>query len=106
MKSGIGQGAGLSGFLFNILINGLAAAIKRVCPAVACGSDNDAPRIQLLLYADDLVILSDNAADLHIALDAAHNWATAWRFHFSVGPPSQPSWCLGAAMLTHKPFIS
>ena len=76
----------LSGFLFNILINGPAAAIKRVCPGVACGSDSNAPRIQLLLYADDLVILNNNAADLQRALDAAHNRATAWRSHFSLGP--------------------
>ena len=34
VESGIGQGAVLSEFLFNILINGLAAAIKRVCPGV------------------------------------------------------------------------
>ena len=86
MGAGIGQVAVLSGFSFNILINGLAAAIKRVCPGVACGSESNAPRIQLLLYADDLVILSDNAVDLQEALDTAHNWATAWRFHFSVGP--------------------
>ena len=86
VESGIGQEAVLSGFLFDILINGLAAAIRRVCPGVACGSDSNAPRIQPLLYADDLVILSDNAADVEGALDAAHNWATAWRFHFSVGP--------------------
>ena len=32
VESGIGQGAVLSGFLFNILINGLAAAIERVLP--------------------------------------------------------------------------
>ena len=56
------------------------------CPGVACGSDSNAPRILLLLYADDLVILNENAADLQGALDAAHNWATAWRFHFSVVP--------------------
>ena len=73
VESGIGQGAVLSGFLFNILTNGLAAAIKRVCSGVACGSDSNAQRIPLLLYADDHVILSDNAADLQRALDAAHN---------------------------------
>ena len=57
VESGIGQGAVLSGFLFNCLINGLAAAIKRVCPGVACGPDCNAPRVQMLLYADDIVVL-------------------------------------------------
>ena len=31
VEDGIGQGAVLSGFLCNILINGLIAAIKRAC---------------------------------------------------------------------------
>ena len=86
VETGVGQGAVLSGFLFNLLINGLAAAVKRACRGVACGPGPDAPRVQILLYADDIVILCDNPADLQRALDAAHAWADAWRFHVSVGP--------------------
>ena len=86
VESGVGQGAVLSGFLFNLLINGLAAAIKRACGGVSCGPDRGAPRLQVLLYADDIVILSDSPADLQRGLDAARDWANAWRFHFSIGP--------------------
>ena len=86
VESGVGQGAVLSGFLFNLLINGLAAAIKRACRGVSCGPDRGAPRLQVLLYADDIVILSDSPADLQRGLDAARDWANAWRFHFSIGP--------------------
>ena len=86
VEHGIGQGAVLSGFLFNILINGLAAAIKRACNGVSCGSSCQNAVVKLLLYADDIVIFSDNPADLQRALDAAHAWVTSWRFHLGVGP--------------------
>ena len=86
VESGVGQGAVLSGFLFNLLINGLAAVIKRACGGVSCGPDRGAPRLQVLLYADDIVILSDSPADLQRGFDAARDWANAWRFHFSIGP--------------------
>ena len=61
VEEGIGQGAVLSGFLFNILINGLAAAIKRACNGVSCDSGDNSLRVRVLLYADDVVILCENA---------------------------------------------
>ena len=77
VEHGIGQGAVLSGFLFNILINGLAAAIKRACHGATCTADNDSNNftVQVLLYADDIVILSSCPHDLQRALDAADAWA-------------------------------
>ena len=36
VENGIGQGSVLSGFLFNVLINGLATDIKRACNGVTC----------------------------------------------------------------------
>ena len=75
VDSGVGQGAVLSGFLFNVFINGLPAAIKRACRGVACGSGRDAARVEVLLYANDIVILSDNANDLQRPLYAAYAWA-------------------------------
>ena len=77
VESGVGQGAVLSGFLFNLLINGLAAP-RRAAPTGLVWS--------CLLYADDIVILSDSPADLQRGLHAARDWANAWRFHFSIGP--------------------
>ena len=38
VENGLGQGVVLSGFLFNILINGLEGDIKRVCHGVKGGS--------------------------------------------------------------------
>ena len=86
VEDGIGQGAVLSGFLFNLLINGRAAAIKRACNGASCDSGENSLRVKVLLYADDVVILCENAADLQCALDAAQAWARSWRFHFGIGP--------------------
>ena len=63
----------------------MAAAMKRACVGATCGLQ-DGLQVKVLLYADDIVILSDNPADLQRALDAAHSWAMFWRFHFGVGP--------------------
>ena len=95
VEDGVGQGAVLSGFLFNILINGLATAIKRACNGVSCGLLGENVAVKLLLYADDIVVFSDNPADLQRALDAAHAWALSWRFHFGVGPKKSAVMVLG-----------
>ena len=52
-------------------------------------------RVHVLLYANDIVILSDNPADLQCALDAAHAWAHSWHFHFAVGPQKTAVMCFG-----------
>ena len=81
-------------FLFNVLINGLATDIKRACNDVTCPGNAEGVRVHVLLYADDLIILSDNPADLKCALHAAHAWARSWRFHFAVGPQKTASCAL------------
>ena len=95
VENGLGQGAVLSGFLFNVLTNGLAAAIKRACTGVRCGPSPAAPRIHVLLYADDIVILSESPRDLQLSLDAAAEWAKSWRFHFAAGPQKSAVMCFG-----------
>ena len=84
--NGVRQGSVLSPLLFNLLINSLAAAIRRVCPGVRLGTSADAPRVTVLMYADDIVILAESPEDLQRALDAATAWARSWRFQFGIGP--------------------
>ena len=85
VEDGIGQGAVLSGLLFNLLINGLAAAVRRACPGVRLGRSPVATRVPLLMYADDVAILADTPNELQRALDAATGWAKMWRFQFGIG---------------------
>ena len=44
-ETGIGQRVVLSGFLFIVLTNGLAATMKHVGGGVKCGQNGTAPRI-------------------------------------------------------------
>ena len=78
-ESGLGQGRVLSPLLFNIIINGAAAAVKRACRGVSLGPDHDAPRVTVLIYADDIVILAESADQLQCGLDALSDWARRWR---------------------------
>ena len=51
------QGSVLGPLLLNILFNSIADAIRTVCPGVSLSTDRSAPvapRVALLLYADDL----------------------------------------------------
>ena len=75
----------LSPLLFNLLVNSLAAAIRRASPGVRLVPSSD---FQLTdqLYADDLVVLGESEADLQLALDAVTRWGRQWRFSFGVGP--------------------
>ena len=104
VAAGVGQGAVLSGFLFDLLINGLAAAIKRACVGVACNPEPDASRVQVLLYAEDVVILCETAEELQLALDAAAAWANAWRFNFSDGPNKSAVMTFGHGRAAVPPF--
>ena len=71
------------------------AAIELLCAGVRCGPSPTAPRPHVLLYADDLVILSENPRDLQLALDASAAWAKSWRFHFAAGPQKSAVMCFG-----------
>ena len=93
VENGIGQGAVLSGFLFNVLVNGVAAEIRRVCNGVTCAGRAGSMQVQILMYADDVVIVSDDPTALQRALDVAAVWARSWRFNFAVGPQKTSVMC-------------
>ena len=71
--------------LFHKLFNGKASAVRGACPGVALGG-HGSPRVTLLLYADDLVVLAESRADLQRALNAISAWGARWKFSFGIGP--------------------
>ena len=75
VTQGVKQGCGLSPALFSIYINDLAANIK----ALNCGIKFNDNEISILLYADDIVLISESADDLQTMLDTLNNWCTKWR---------------------------
>ena len=74
VDSGIAQGRVLSPFLFNVLIDTLAAPIRSVVPGVRL-VPSDPYRHTCQLHADDVVLLSESQFDLQEGLNACHAWS-------------------------------
>ena len=96
MDTGIAQGRVLSPLLFNLLVNSLAAAIRRASPGVRL-VPSSVLRLTDQLYADDLVVFGGSEADLQLALDAVTRWGRQWRFSFGVGPEKSAVMIFGPA---------
>lgn len=79
INTGVRQGCILSPLLYSIFINGLALLLK----AQGLGAAVDAAgtrRICVLLYADDIVLLAEDASDLEELMDTVREYAHMWRF--------------------------
>jgi hypothetical protein len=72
---GVRQGDNLSPTLFNLFINDLVTEINNGSRGVACGDTF----VHCLLYADDLVVISDDENDLQKMLDILHSWCSRWK---------------------------
>ena len=66
----------LSPILFSVFVNGLAREIKGKGLGVRWGGG----ATQLLLYADDIVLLAETADDLQRMLDIVTEYSRKWRF--------------------------
>ena len=96
VDTGIAQGRVLSPLLFKLLVNSLAAAIRRASPGVRVAPHSNL-RVTCQLY-DDLVILAESEGDLQAALDAVTLWSHRWRFSFGVGPQKSAAMVFGPAL--------
>ena len=67
---GLKQGCSLSPILFNLYVNDLVTQISEL----GLGIDIDGEKVAVLLYADDLVILSETEDDLQAILDTLNIW--------------------------------
>ena len=74
ISSGVRQGDVLSTTLFSLYVD-LVKEIKEL----KCGVNYGDLMIEILLYADDIVLLSDNPQGLQLMLDTLGEWCKKWR---------------------------
>ena len=77
---GVRQGDNLSPTLFSIYINDLAVELKRLNLGVKMGNLH----ICILLYADDIVLVSENEVNLQLMLNHVHNWCYKWQMKVNI----------------------
>ena len=75
VKTGLKQGCILSPQLFNMFVNDLIHAINSLESGLCYG---DGSNVSILLYADDIVLLSDNEMNMQSMLECLSEWCHTW----------------------------
>ena len=75
VNCGVRQGDNLSPTLFSLFINDLANAIKSLNVGIKVGNK----LVNILLYADDMVLVASREADLQKMLSKMAEWCNKWR---------------------------
>ena len=75
VSSGVRQGDNVAPTLFAMFVNDLATEIKELKLGVMAGT----LQISLLLYADDIILLSETEEGLQQQLNTLNKWCKKWR---------------------------
>ena len=79
IECGVRQGDTLSLTLFGLYINDLIEDVKGLDPGIPTGTC----KVSILVYADDVVILTENEKDLQKILDVISEWGRKWWIKFN-----------------------
>ena len=80
VENGVKQGCILSPTLFSIFVNDLAKEIKMLNNGIQIDDYN----LSILLFADDIALISDTPESLQTMLDTLSNWCYKWRLSVNV----------------------
>ena len=79
--SGVRQGDNLAPTLFAFFVDNLAGDINRLDCGVQIGNE----KCGILMYADDIILLTETPEHLQQSLDTLHDWTKHWRLIVNVG---------------------
>lgn len=80
IQSGVKQGCLLSPVLFNLYINDLCQEMKTLNKGVTINNEV----VNILLYADDAVLIAESESDLQIMINALSKWCSKWEMKLNV----------------------
>ena len=78
--TGVRQGDSISPTLFSLYINDLVKTLKENGPLMDIGDT----LLNILLYADDMVLIADCESDLQTLLDILCEWCRKWRLSVNI----------------------